>query len=96
MAKSRGLWQLMNFSLIVMYLIAAAMLFSGVSVMHPFLLFTGFIVFAHAMEIPLAFVFLADSKPEPLRLVLGTLLFGFTWWLPAKWGVYKPNSQASS
>lgn len=89
MGKSRWVWLLMNFSIVAMYLVAGVMVYSGVSIMHPFLLLTGFILFAHLMEVPLAFVFLGEQKPNPYRLVLGTILFGFTWWLPAKWGVYK-------
>ena len=88
MGRTRGLWQIMNVGLLFLYAAAGVLLYGGAELMHPFLLFIGFILFTHVMEIPVAFMLLAEQKPAPLRLIIGTVLFGFTWWLPARWGVY--------
>ena len=42
----------------------------------------------HVMEMPLAFKRLADRKPQPLRVVALTLLFGAAWWMPAQRGLF--------
>ena len=46
------------------------------------------ILAAHILEIPLAFRILKHLKPDPLRTAIGTFLFGFTYWLPVKRGIY--------
>ncbi len=48
----------------------------------------GLTVIAHMLEIPVAFKVLKPLNPDPLRTVIGTVLFGFTYWLPAKRGIY--------
>ena len=55
---------------------------------HFVVLLAGVILVAHVLELPLAFRVLKPRNPAPLRVLLGTFLFGFTWWLPAKRGIY--------
>ena len=43
---------------------------------------------AHALEIPVAFRKLRGKDPQPLRVVLATLLFGLAWWMPAQRGLF--------
>ncbi len=86
--ENKALWKVMNLSLLLLYAVAGYMLNTGTELHHPFILFTAFILAAHVLEIPVAFVVLSQQKPNPLKVILGTTLFGFTWWLPAKRGLY--------
>lgn len=85
---NKALWKAMNMSLLLLYAVAAYMLSVGMALHHPFILFTGVILVAHVLEIPVAFVVLSEQKPHPIKVIVGTILFGFTWWLPVKRGVY--------
>jgi hypothetical protein len=44
----------------------------------------------HVLEVPYALRLLRASKFGAGQVSLMTLLFGFTWWLPAKRGVFAP------
>jgi hypothetical protein len=46
------------------------------------------ILVAHLLELPLAFRALSGRGASPLRVALLTTVFGFTWWLPARRGIY--------
>ncbi len=86
--SGKNFWILQNLFLLGVYAAASALCINGHS--HHWLVWLATIVLAaHILEIPLAFIILKDLKPAPLRTALGTLLFGFTWWLPAKRGIYK-------
>ena len=53
----------------------------------PFLtLFAGIILLAHVLEIPLAMNKLRSKNLPAGKVVLKTLVFGFTWWLPLSKG----------
>lgn len=41
----------------------------------------------HLLEIPLAMRVLKEQKPAMARLLVGTLLFGLFWWVPARRGL---------
>jgi len=41
----------------------------------------------HLLEIPLAMRVLKEKKPAIGRLLVGTLLFGLFWWIPARRGL---------
>ena len=49
-------------------------------------LLAGIILLAHILEIPLAINRLRGKKIPTGRVVLKTLIFGFTWWLPLSKG----------
>ena len=86
--NSKNFWVLQNLILIGLYAAASFMCINGQS-QHWLTWLAAAVLVAHALEIPLAFVVLKSQSPAPLRTVVGTLLFGFTWWLPAKRGIYK-------
>ncbi len=86
--QNKALWKAMNLSLLLLYAVAAYLVSGGMELHHPFILFTAFILGAHVLEIPVAFTVLAEHKPNPLKVIIGTILFGFTWWLPVKRGLY--------
>lgn len=46
------------------------------------------IVAIHILEIPMAFIAVQDRNIVWGATVLKTLVFGFTWWVPARRGVY--------
>ncbi len=88
MTEKKGFWIAQNVLLLAVYACGAAMLLEGRadSIM---VWISAIILVAHVLEIPVAMHVLKDRNPAPGRLLLGTLLFGFTWWLPAKKGIYE-------
>lgn len=54
----------------------------------PFLLIAAFTLLAlHALELPVAFLKLRGLGIHPVKTVVKTLTYGFTWWLPVSRGV---------
>lgn len=49
-------------------------------------LLAGIILLAHVLEIPLAMNRLREQKLPAGKVILKTLVFGFTWWLPLSKG----------
>jgi len=88
--NSKPFWIAQNLTLLAIYAAGLALVLMGHS-QHFLVLLSAVLLGAHALEIPVAFKVLKHLNPAPLRLVLGTLLFGFTWWLPVKRGVYAPR-----
>lgn len=43
----------------------------------------------HALEIPMAAVALQNKRIATPKIMLKTLIFGFTWWVPARRGIYE-------
>lgn len=46
------------------------------------------ILFFHLLEIPWAFKVLKAKNPQPLRVVVMTLVFGLLWWVPTRRGLF--------
>ena len=88
MMDSKAFW-LANNAVIAAIYIAADVLFLQGQTSHWLVILAAVIVVAHVLEIPLAMKVLKDKNPSMGRLVVGTVLFGFTWWVPAKKGIYK-------
>lgn len=89
MTQSKAFWLFLNIGLTVFYLaVLVFALGTGAPWTHPAVLLALIIVGFHVLEIPLAFKILAPQQPASLRVVLGTTLYGVTWWLPAKRGIY--------
>jgi RsiW-degrading membrane proteinase PrsW (M82 family) len=84
---TKNFWLANNLALLALYGWATWLCSQGQSG-HWAVWIAALVLAAHALEIPLAFQQLKQRAPSPLRVVLGTLLFGFTWWLPAKRGLY--------
>lgn len=87
MTDLKEFWQVLNGFLLAWYLIAAALVIDG-RLDHWAVLIAGIILVAHVLEIPLAMRQLADKKPSMWRLLLFTVLFGLTWWYPARKGLF--------
>lgn len=54
---------------------------------HRSVLVAAIVLGLHLLEIPWAFRMLKKRDPSPPRVILGTLLFGLLWWVPAKRGL---------
>ncbi len=87
MSEKKAFWQFNNMALLAIYAAALVLLLSGQGG-HLIVLLAGLILAAHVLEIPYAWYVLRDKDGSRLRQAAGTLLFGFTWWLPAKKGIY--------
>jgi len=86
LADSRAFWQILNVLIIVLHLAGAyAWLRYGVSA--PAAVLWLIMLGLHVLELPMAFIALRGHSVSLLRLVVGTLLFGFTWWVPARRGI---------
>lgn len=48
----------------------------------------GLIIIIHILEIPLAFLAVRERRIAWSLTMINTLLFGFTWWVPARRGLY--------
>lgn len=88
MTDMKQFWQVNNAFLLALYLIAAALVMDG-RTDHWGVILVAVILVAHVLEIPLAMKVLKDKNPSIGRLIVGTVLFGFTWWVPAKKGIYQ-------
>jgi len=87
MTNSKGFWIANMVGLIAFYGWAVLHVVQG-DTGHRSVLVAAIILGLHVLEIPLAFAQLKTRKPEPLRVVLATLVFGLIWWVPAKRGLF--------
>jgi hypothetical protein len=87
MLDNKALWVAQNIALVVFWLAAIGLLATGQS-QHWLVLLAAVILAAHVLELPLAFLVLRGRQASPPRVMLMTLLFGYTWWLPARRGIY--------
>lgn len=44
--------------------------------------------FIHFLELPIAFLATRERPASMVQTILMTMLFGFTWWLPVRLGVF--------
>lgn len=91
MLERREFWLTINAFTLAIHLAGAGLLLTGSSLGHPLVLVWLVLVALHVLEIPVS---LKAVGPRPINVlvILGnTLLFGFTWWLPVRMGVYGPS-----
>ena len=82
------IWYALQAGLVVFWLLVPLVGLLGFHV--PFLtLLAGIILLAHVLEIPLALNRLRPQNLPAGKVVLKTLVFGFTWWLPLSKGYTK-------
>jgi hypothetical protein len=87
MTQNKIFWQVFMVALVGLYVAAIVIAIQG-HVDHRTVRLAALIVFLHAVEVPLAFRMLQERRPDPLRLVVATLLFGLVWWIPARRGIF--------
>lgn len=91
MHRQARFWMALNGALLLWYGLALVMSLLGFPWTHPVILSTLLILAIHVLEIPLAARLLASQRPATLRMVVGTTLFGLTWWVPARWELYRTS-----
>ncbi len=89
MIKSKKFWYFLMIGAIVLYLLSIILgryLFPGdLFLSHIF--FIGLVIL-HIVEIPIVSLKIGKERGIPvLIIVINTLLYGFTWWLPLKMGI---------
>lgn len=87
MINSRAFWIAHMVGLSAFYAWAALHLAQGDSG-HRSVLVAAIILGLHVLEIPLAFFMLKGRNASPLRVIVGTQLFGLIWWVPARRGLF--------
>lgn len=88
MMDNKHFWLAQNIFLLAVYACGIAHIAMGDA--DAIMVWVGAILLViHVLEIPLAYLVLREQNPAPLKLAVHTLLFGFTWWLPARRGVYE-------
>lgn len=89
MFKSRLFWLFNNLMILLVHLVGATLLFTGARPWtDPIILIWLAVVAVHALEVPMAFSATQERPQSLFKTVLMTLIFGFTWWLPVRLGIY--------
>lgn len=83
----RSFWMLLNFAVLAVYGYAAFCIFNG-DALNPGVIVAVLFLVAHVLEIPIAALALRGMNASWFKTIFGTLIFGFTWWIPAKKGLY--------
>jgi len=87
MIDNKRFWLANNAATVLLH-VAGIGLYVTEGFTNPLVTLWGIIVIIHILEIPLAFLAVKD-RPIPWGLtVFNTLIFGFTWWIPARRGLY--------
>ena len=87
MTHDKRFWQALMFGLLVFYAWALVQGLAHGLMQRPVLLALAFFA-AHLIEMPIAFRVLKDRKPDRLRVIAATFVFGLVWWIPAKRGLF--------
>lgn len=89
MLDSKPFWRVVDLAVLVFWLAVAALLYTGQRE-HPLVLIGAIFIVAHVLELPLAYRLLRGRGFPAAKVFVMTMVFGFTWWLPAQRGVYLP------
>lgn len=90
MTNRKAFWIVNMIGLIAFYGWAGWHLAQGDSG-HRSVLVAAIVLAIHVVEVPVVFNMLKRRKPNPLKVIVGTLLFGLLWWMPAKRGIFSVN-----
>lgn len=87
LADNRAFWRLCQAILIVVH---AAGLYAWLryATDAPATVLWLIILAIHVLELPMAFIALRGRSAQALTVIVATLIFGFTWWVPARRGLY--------
>ncbi|HYW04062.1 MAG TPA: hypothetical protein VFA86_08970 [Gammaproteobacteria bacterium] len=87
MTAKRAFWRTLNFLLGLFFALAVA---QGVvrGLEAPLVVAAVLVLLAHVLELPAAFRAVAGRDRSEWVTMLMTLLFGFTWWVPVRRGIY--------
>jgi hypothetical protein len=87
MLQKKFFWVAQQVGLSLFWLVAIGFLVAG-SGATIFLWIAAAVLVAHLLEIPIAFHFLKGRPKSAVRVCLMTLLYGYTWWMPARRGLF--------
>lgn len=87
MLGNKKFW-LVNNALALVLHVAGVYLYVTQGFANPLVQLWAIIVIIHILEIPLAFLALKERAIPWGLTIINTLIFGFTWWVPAKRGIY--------
>ncbi len=88
MLKSRVFWNMLRLGTIILFL---ALILAGYLINAPVFgwILVGLLLLLHISELPTAFRVGRAKGLSDSRILLMDLLFGFTWWLPLRNGVFE-------
>lgn len=86
-ADNRRFWLVCNALLLVLHAGGIA-LYVNHGFEHPVARLWAVVIMIHILEFPLAFIAVTDRRIGWGVTIIATLIFGFTWWVPARRGVY--------
>lgn len=87
MLDKKSFWIAPMIGLLALYGAALALALKG-DTGHPLVRIMLITLAVHVLEIPLAFARLKGRAAQPLRVIVGTQIFGLLWWLPAQRSVF--------
>ncbi|MFT7126406.1 MAG: hypothetical protein ACI9HX_000076 [Pseudoalteromonas tetraodonis] len=87
--RSRPFWLLSNIVLLAFHIVATYTLFTNPDAFGLIWIKVWLIMFiAHVFELPIAFLATKERPASMVQTIFMTMLFGFTWWLPVRLGVF--------
>jgi hypothetical protein len=87
--RSRPFWLLSNIVLLAFHIVATYTLLINPDAFGLIWIKVWLIMFiAHFLELPIAFLATKERPASMVQTILMTMLFGFTWWLPVRLGVF--------
>ncbi len=87
MLNNKNFWLTLNAGALILHA-AGVYLYVTQGFTNPIVQLWGLIVIIHILEIPLAFLAVRERRILWSLTMINTLLFGFTWWVPARRGLY--------
>ena len=88
MLDSKPFWTFVNLGAIVFWLGALYLLLTGQQG-HVIVLIAALFLVVHVLELPVAFRLLRRRGFPAATIFIMTMIYGFTWWLPAQRGVHQ-------
>ncbi len=86
MTNKRNFWLALMAATLLFWL-AALTVFLTEQTLQRIVIVALIVLGLHLLEIPIAFRVLRARRPQPLRLIVATLLFGVLWLAPARRGL---------
>jgi len=86
MMQSKGFWLAQRMITLAFHVLGIVVLFTA-GISHPIAIIWLVVVATHVLEIFVARAALKDLNIGGTNIVINTMLYGFTWWLPKKNGI---------
>jgi len=86
-ADNRRFWLACNAILLVLHAGGIA-IYATHGFEHPVAKLWAIVVMIHILEFPLAFIAVQGRRIGWGTTIMATLIFGFTWWAPARRGIF--------